>query len=130
MTYANYPARRQLAERVRDRFSAYLEAASRQSSATAPPPGVDTIEELVEAAFWTSLRREEAYVPKVSIALAPRDVTSQPLIFDRPLRLLPAVLARAAPAVERPGIHFGVWPDDHGLAVWGTTRTVPKLLAT
>jgi hypothetical protein len=30
-----------------------------------------------------------------------------------------------APAVERAGIHLGVWPRDGQLAVWGTTRTIP-----
>jgi hypothetical protein len=35
-------------------------------------------------------------------------------------------LARLAPAVERPGIHLGVWHDEGGLAVWGTTREIPR----
>jgi hypothetical protein len=30
-----------------------------------------------------------------------------------------------APAVERPGIHLGVWDAGSGLQVWGTTREVP-----
>src|SRR5262249_55466620 len=42
-----------------------------------------------------------------------------------PLSLGPRALARLSPAVERPGIHIGVWPRGDGLAVWGTTRTVP-----
>ena len=37
------------------------------------------------------------------------------------------MLARLAPAVERPGIHLGVWRDGDQLRVWGTTRTIPKL---
>jgi hypothetical protein len=40
-----------------------------------------------------------------------------------PLR--PASLVRVAPAVERPGIHLGVWDMGAGLHVWGTTRVVP-----
>jgi len=35
------------------------------------------------------------------------------------------VLVRLAPAVERPGIHLGVWEYEDELRVWGTTRTVP-----
>jgi hypothetical protein len=34
-------------------------------------------------------------------------------------------LARLAPAVERPGIHLGVWRIEGELMVWGATRTVP-----
>jgi hypothetical protein len=125
MTYASYPARRDLADRVRDRFLGYLEAAARQSSSDTVP-GVEAIEELIQAAFWTSLRREESYTPKVSLALVPLDFTSHPSVFERPLTLAAATLARVGPAVERPGIHLGVWLDDHGLSVWGMTRTLPK----
>jgi len=40
--------------------------------------------------------------------------------------LSPRALGRLAPAVERPGIHLGVWRDDQGvLRVWGTTRAIP-----
>jgi hypothetical protein len=51
--------------------------------------------------------------------------TDHPLHFERPLSLGPAGLARLAPAVERAGIHLGVWPDGESLRVWGTTRSVP-----
>ena len=51
----------------------------------------------------------------------------QPLIFERPLALIPAVLTKLGPAVERPGIHLGVWRDERGeLHVWGATRKVPS----
>jgi hypothetical protein len=44
------------------------------------------------------------------------------------LPLTPASLARLAPAVERPGIHLGVWRDEQGeLGVWGTTRRLPPI---
>src|SRR5262249_32371422 len=32
-----------------------------------------------------------------------------------------------APAVERPGIHLGVWRDENELYVWGATRFIPSL---
>ncbi len=36
------------------------------------------------------------------------------------------MLVRVAPAVERPGIHLGVWRDaGDQLRVWGTTRLAP-----
>jgi hypothetical protein len=88
-------------------------------------PEVDDIEAVIDAAFWTSLRREESYVPKISLALLPPDAGGKGLVFDRPLSLNPATLAKVAPAVERPGIHLGVWRQDGNLRVWGATRTIP-----
>ena len=89
-------------------------------------PGERDVEALVDAAFWASLRREEGYLPRISLALVPPDRASRPLYFDRPLTLGPEVLVRVAPAVERPGIHLGVWRDgDDQLRVWGTTRLAP-----
>ena len=48
-----------------------------------------------------------------------------PLRFERSLPLNPASLVKVAPAVERAGIHLGVWHEDGALKVWGTTRTIP-----
>jgi hypothetical protein len=128
MTYGTYPAGRLVAGRVLTQLARHLEAA-RLSDANVPGelPDPSWIEALIETAFWTSLRREEAYVPKVSLALLPREATTHPLVFGRPLPLVPSTLARVAPAVERPGIHLGVWPDGGGMSVWGTTRILPKL---
>jgi hypothetical protein len=129
MTYGTYLAGRDVAPRLRARFARHFEAARLGGALEnlAPLPETEAIEALIEAAFWTSLRREEAYVPKVSLALLPVSATSYPLVFDRPLPLAPATLARVAPAVERPGIHLGVWYDaENGLCVWGTTRVLPR----
>ena len=38
----------------------------------------------------------------------------------------PAALTRIAPAVERPGVHLGVWHENGELYVWGTTREIPR----
>ncbi len=40
-------------------------------------------------------------------------------------RSTPAPLTKVAPAVERPGIHLGVWRFGDELRVWGTTRAIP-----
>jgi DNA integrity scanning protein DisA with diadenylate cyclase activity len=48
------------------------------------------------------------------------------MMFERPLALDASALARVAPAVERAGIHLGIWPRDGQLSVWGTTRTIPS----
>lgn len=92
----------------------------------APLPSLEAIEGLVDAAFWASLRREEGFSPKISLAFLRPEQTVSPLLFELPLALGPASLARLAPAVERQGIHLGVWEEDDGrLSVWGTTRDVP-----
>ena len=80
---------------------------------------------MIDAAFWASLRREEGYVPRISLAYLPPEQSARPLLFERPIHLAPAFLARVAPAVERAGIHLGVWESDGELRVWGTTRTIP-----
>lgn len=89
-------------------------------------PSVEDIEAIVDAAFWASLRREENYLPRISLALLPPDHAVRPLRFDTPLPLGPVGLVRVAPAVERRGIHLGVWRDGDTLAVWGTTRVIPS----
>jgi hypothetical protein len=88
-------------------------------------PTAVQVEMLVDAAFWASVRREEGYIPKISLAFLRPLPQISPLIFERPLPLDPGALTRLAAAVERPGIHLGVWPDGDHLAVWGTTHTIP-----
>ena len=79
------------------------------------------------AAFWASLRREEGFVPRISLAFLPPDPARSPMRFEQPLALGAMALARLAPAVERPGIHLGVWRDRGELCVWGMTRALPAL---
>src|SRR3954471_14366169 len=128
MTYAGYPARRSVAERVRTHFVRHLAQAGPVAvpvSCIAAPPDVDALETLIDVAFWTSLRREEGYVPIISLALVAPDALLRPLTFAAPLPLKPAVLAKVAPAVERPGIHLAVSHVDGELSVWGATRVLP-----
>jgi len=91
----------------------------------APKPDAIVIEEVISAAFWASLRREEGRAPSISLAFVPPEQVAMPLIFENRLPLGPDVLVRLAPAVERPGIHLGVWSYGDQLSVWGTTRSVP-----
>ena len=115
MIPASYPASRAAAILVHPHFVRHPTDA----------PGVDTIEAIIDAAFWASLRREEGYVPRISLAFAPPDEVKRPLRFERPLRLTPETLTRVSPAVLRPGIHLGVWRDGDDLLVWGATRKLP-----
>ena len=130
MTYGVYSPGRAVAERLQEQFSRRLREADVQSPAPvqvwAPVPPVEAIDALIDAAFWTSLRREEGYVPKISLALLPPDTTPEPLRFERPLPLAPSALVKVAPAVERAGIHLGVWNGTEGWTVWGTTRVLPR----
>jgi len=73
-------------------------------------PTADQIEALVDTAFWASVRREEGYVPKISLAFLRPLPDVWPLTFATPLPLEPSALTRLAAAVEQPGIHLGVWP--------------------
>jgi hypothetical protein len=88
-------------------------------------PDAPTVEAIAEAGFWASLRREEGYQPRISLAFVAPEMVEQPLKFERPLPLEAQRLTRLSPAVERPGIHLGVWPERDQLFVWGATRNLP-----
>jgi hypothetical protein len=119
MRESRYPAARGTAARLESHFAAEAGAA------VAPRIEADAIEALVDSAFWASLQREEGYAPEISLAFLPPEMAVRPLRLAPPLPLGPRGLSRLAPAVERPGIHLGVWRVNGELVVWGTTRVVP-----
>jgi hypothetical protein len=123
MTGPSYPAARAVAERIEARLATNTTAF--QQPTDAPKPDAVAIEEIISAAFWASLRRQESRAPIISLAFVPPEQTMKPLTLERRLRLEPDVLARMAPAVERPGIHLGIWRYENELWVWGTTRVLP-----
>jgi hypothetical protein len=125
MDTARYGGANAAAPRVAAHFARHIDAAQRNGQQTAPAPSVTTVEAIIDAAFWTSLRREEGYMPRISLAYLPPEQSPRPLLFERPLPLAPTFLARVAPAVERAGIHLGVWQRGGELCVWGTTRAIP-----
>jgi hypothetical protein len=125
MTGPRYPAARSIASRLEDHFARNAAAARSRLSAEAPAADAAAIERLVDAAFWASLQREEGYPPEISLALLPPAGVPRPLMLATPLPLDPRTLARLAPAVQRPGIHLGVWREQDALVVWGTTQAVP-----
>ena len=90
-------------------------------------PDIAAITAIVDAAFWASLRQEEGRFPRISLAYLAPDQAGQPAMFSRSLPLATEPLTRLAPAVERPGVHLGVWLEDGELRVWGATRTLPDL---
>lgn len=121
-----YPAARAVARRIEEHFARHVAIARAQKRPNlAAPPDAATVEAIIDAAFWASLRREEGVLPKISLAYLPPTEAGHALIFAQRLPLRPAALARLAPAVERPGIHLGVWREAGELMVWGTTRAIP-----
>jgi hypothetical protein len=121
-----YPAARIVAPAVEAYFGRALRGAQESSGASRPPPPLRAdIEAIVDVSFWASLRREEGRSPRVSITYLAPEMAAAPLRFARPLPFTAAALTHLAPAVERPGIHLGVWRDGEDLFIWGTTRTVP-----
>jgi hypothetical protein len=123
-----YPAARTVSPTVQAYFARHAaEARRRGNQHLAPLPDAETIEACIDAAFWASLRREEGYVPKISLAFLPPDQAVNPVLFERRLPLDPSALTKVAPAVERPGIHLGVWSYHNELWVWGTTRSIPAM---
>ncbi len=125
MAPGGYPAARAVAPAVEAYFARQIQmAASEGRASAAVVPDASSIEAAIDAAFWASLRREEGYTPKISLALLPPE-PGYALRFDRPLPLTPYALSRVAPAVERRGVHLGVWPDGAALQVWGTTLSIP-----
>jgi hypothetical protein len=97
-----------------------------ESGRVATLPDLPTLAALIDAAFWTSLRREEGYVPRVSLAfVAPAEVMDA-VAFAASHSLEPKDLTKLAAAVERSGLHLGVYHQHSELRAWGITRTLPR----
>jgi hypothetical protein len=123
---AAYPAARTAAARVHSHLAAHVASTPLEPgryAASVPEP--DTIEAMLDAAFWASLQREEGYIPKISLAWVSPAEAGAALRFERPLSLAAQTLTRLAPAVERPEIHLGISHVAGGLKIWGATRELP-----
>jgi hypothetical protein len=117
-----YPAARAAAIAIYPHFARHFSA---ERTAGGLAPDVDAMQAIMDAAFWASLRREEGYVPRISLAFVRPEQVADGMLFEQALPLAPQPLTRIAPAVERPGIHLGVCRDGDKLTVWGATRHVP-----
>jgi hypothetical protein len=122
-----YPAARAAAARIQPRFAQRFTPAGLAKDTVASLPDAATVAFMIDAAFWASLRREEGYTPLISLAFVSPEQAMNPLRFARSLPLGSKALTKLAPAVERPGIHLGVWPEGDELRVWGATRHLPPL---
>lgn len=126
MEEPTYPLARKVAATVEAQF-AYHRSTAKNPHLLAPHIDTLVVEAMTNTAFWTSLQREEGHSLKISLAFLPPEQAGQPLMFERRLPLLASALTKLAPAVERPGIHLGVWRDVDELYIWGATRTLPEL---
>ncbi|MGV3764445.1 putative sensor domain DACNV-containing protein [Parapedobacter sp.] len=88
-------------------------------------PDIPVIESIIDTAFWASLRREEGYEPKISMAFVPPDMVSNGLVFRHRQRFTPYHLVKLSPAVVQPGIHLCIWMEGGNLHIWGTTYEIP-----
>jgi len=124
---ATYQAAQIVAPTIETHFAEHLaEASAKGELDLAPQPPARVIEAILDAAFWSSLRKEEGHSPKISIAFLPPEQATKALLFKQNLPLNPNVLTKLAPGVERGGIHIGVWHDGYDLYVWGTTLNIPN----
>jgi len=128
---STYHAAHAVAATIEAHFAEHLaEARARGETGLAQTPSARIIETMIDATFWASFRPEEGRFPKISLAFVPPEQARQPLMFEQRLPLTTATLTKLAPAVERPGIHLGVWREDGAngeLYIWGATRKVPSL---
>jgi len=123
-----YEAARIVAPMIEGHFADHHgRAVSRGETDLAPQPDASVVQAIIDAAFWSSFRREEGQFPKISIAYTSPEQVIQPLLFETKFDLLTSVLTKLAPAVERPGVHLGVWPYQGRLQIWGALRSVPSL---
>ncbi len=125
MTGPAYLLAQEVARIIQPNFARLLATAGLPDKELAPLPGSEIMAVIIDAAFWASLRREEGFIPKISLAFLPPERSANPLLFERAFPLAPDALTRLAPAVERAGIHLGVWGRPEVLSVWGTTRNLP-----
>ena len=84
-----YAVARVVAPRIHAHFSSHQHLDGPAGAiAVVTVPDVAAIEAMIDTLFWASLRREEAYVPKISLAfLTPAD-TDHPLVLESIRQLL------------------------------------------
>jgi hypothetical protein len=125
---STYKAARSVSELVSEHFQKqHTHVFPHPEPLLASPPSPGIIEAIIDTTFWASLRKEEGRSPKISIAYLSPDQADHPLVFGEMLPFNANSLTKLAPAVERSGIHLGVWNYDNELYVWGTTRQIPAL---
>ena len=122
MSDPGYPAARAAAPRVRAHFDRLVSSFTDPAGRTVAAPAEDDIEAVIDAAFWTSLRCEEGYVPKLSLSLVAPDKSDALML--KALSLKPRTSSRFA-AVERPEFTLACGVGDSGELKVRATRQIP-----
>jgi len=120
-----YAAAQLAANRIHRHLAIHSVPAQISAEHAATLPDSTTLAALIDAAFWTSLRREEGYIPRISLAFAAPGQVDDAVTFATSLSLEPKHLTKVAAAVERASLHLGVWPHQDELRVWGIARNLP-----
>jgi hypothetical protein len=123
MIQPTYAAAQLAAARIYRHLAIHSVPSSAEPVATLPD--LPALAALIDAAFWTSLRREEGYIPRISLAFVAPGQVNDAVTFGSSLSLEPRDLTKLAAAVERSGLHLGVWPQQNELRAWGITRSLP-----
>jgi hypothetical protein len=124
---STYQAARIVAPKLEAIFAEQLHQAKESGEEDlAPLPKANLVEHILDATFWASLRKEEGYPTKISLAFVSPEQAGNPLLFKHHLPLNPSTLTKLAPGVERAGVHIGVWHEGDELYVWGTTIVIPN----
>lgn len=120
-----YLAAKMVSSEIKEHFGKQYESSKQDHEHVSLIPETYVIEAIIDTAFWASLRHEEGYVPKISVAYLPPKEGEHNLILRYPHRLTPHHLVKLSPAVIEAGIHLGIWHDGDDLCIWGTTHNVP-----
>src|SRR5947199_10661329 len=89
-----YPGARAISVTAHEHFARRIaDARAKGKEGLAEVPDAEAIEAIVDAAFWASLRREEGYWPKISLAFLQPEQASSPLRFEQRLPLDPVALS-------------------------------------
>ncbi len=124
---ASYQAAKIVSTVVEEHFAHLLSHASDNGEVEiAPLPPARVIEAIIDVAFWASLRKEEGYSPKISLAFLPPEMAQNSIRFKKPLELNPNILTKIAPGMAGVGIYLGVWHDGYQLYIWGSTQFLPN----
>src|SRR5260370_220713 len=92
----DYPTAHTVSHTIAEHFRHEVQAAGIKADI----PDTATIERIINAVFWASLRREEGRAPTISVAYLPPAATA--LLVEHPLPLDPAPLTtRASRALRR-----------------------------
>ena len=126
MQKITYQAALSASQRLETHFNILIsDALTKGEQKIAAKPSKEVIEQIINVAFWASLRKEEGHSPKISISFVSPEEVEKPLLFGVKLPFNNDSLTKLAPGIERAGVHLGVWEENGQLFIWGTTLNIP-----